>query len=268
MQLLHEGMIKKITRQRITIFIIFISFFTVVFSFSAVASDEMQETPFTPYDVIDLVNKERTAHGLQRLTESAILDTVAQKKLQNMIQNDYFDHTAPDGTDPWEWFFRSGYDFSYAGENLATTFTTAKDQHDAWMASPKHRQNILDERFTNVGVAVGNRMIDGKKAIVTVQVFATPAKGMTISPNFTPQTFEVPDELFLAGTNSANTSLSDLEEKGQTLLKAGAIDVNGVSPSFLRRYPHVRSLAWIFIGVLVIVVIIIEYRLFARRTRR
>ena len=78
-----------------------------------------------------------------------------------MIQYDYFDHVNPvtgstlaDRTDEF------GYDFLVVGENLAAGQTTPQQAFNDWMRSEAHRGNILDERFTDLGVAL--RRTSGK----------------------------------------------------------------------------------------------------------
>ena len=53
------------------------------------------------------------------LAKSDMLQEAAEKKAQDMIENNYFAHTSPQGKTPWHWVEESGYDYRYAGENLA-----------------------------------------------------------------------------------------------------------------------------------------------------
>ncbi len=249
--------------------IIFYGFISVFFFFSfyqpnAFAQDgDANQMSINRHNVIALVNAERKSHGIAPLTESSLLDEVAQKKLENMLANDYFDHMAPDGTDPWQWFIQSGYDFSYAGENLAMNYNSAQEQHAAWMASEKHRKNILDEHFTNTGVAVGQREHDGKKSIVTVQVFATPAKALTVSSHFAPHTLAVSDELFVAHDRKDYPS-NKYAQDTHALVKAGAINAPETTIPFV-RYPHTKKIAWIVLCVIVVCVGIVEYHLLKKK---
>lgn len=245
---------------------IFFGFF-VFFCVSGVnAKEDSHRLTINNDNVINLINAERTSQGIQPLVESDLLNTVAQKKLDNMIEADYFAHTSPEGVDPWEWFFQSGYDFAYAGENLATEFTDAQKQHDAWMNSPKHKKNILDERFTSTGVAVGEQNRNGKKVLVTVQVFATPKKAVMTSPNFTPETFEVPDELFLRANNVANATIG--EHIGDAQMLSGADNlITGNVGNFSNGNSNVKTIAWWIIGITTFCIIVVEYRIFVRRSK-
>ncbi|HEX8154194.1 MAG TPA: CAP domain-containing protein, partial [Thermoanaerobaculia bacterium] len=61
---------------------------------------------------------------------------------------------APDGTDPFVWVTRRGYDFRKAGENLAVGYRGAEEIVEGWMSSPGHRANILNPAYEEVGLAV------------------------------------------------------------------------------------------------------------------
>jgi len=123
--------------------------------------------------VIRYVNESREAQGLVELKENEKLSKIAADKANDMIKNNYFAHTSPAGLTPWYWFEKEGYDYKYAGENLAINFKTAEEQHKAWMASLTHRKNILNTNFSEIGVAVAAGEINGQMAIVTVQEFGS-----------------------------------------------------------------------------------------------
>ena len=94
--------------------------------------------------LVDGTNQSRAANSLGALHENALLDQAAQEKANDMAKNGYFAHTSPAGVTPWHWFEDVGYNFSYAGENLAVNFTDSQDVTNAWMNSPEHRANILN----------------------------------------------------------------------------------------------------------------------------
>ncbi len=123
--------------------------------------------------IVELVNIERRARGLNELRINPLLEAAAKMKLQDMIDKNYFDHNAPDGTPPWVWFKKAGYIYTYAGENLAINFVEAEEVHKAWMESKSHRENILNPNYKEIGVAVGVGNIDGSPATLVVQFFGT-----------------------------------------------------------------------------------------------
>ena len=134
---------------------------------------------FDPAPEIDLtivwqsVNNEREKAGLQPLLRDLLLDKSAQDKCADMIEKDYWQHDAPDGTEPWV-FIKKYNVYTTAGENLAYGFTSAESVVSGWMASEGHRKNILDDTFTNVGYAQCEYPITSKQGnnTLVVQHFA------------------------------------------------------------------------------------------------
>ncbi len=122
----------------------------------------------------DLTNADRAELGLAPLTVSPVLTAAAQAKADDMVAKGYFSHTSPDGVDPWHWFETAGYQFRYAGENLAVDFSDSADVNAAWMASPSHRENILDPHYTEVGIALAQGMYQGRLTTFVVQEFGAP----------------------------------------------------------------------------------------------
>lgn len=128
----------------------------------------------SPQEVIALTNQSRTAAGLTVLSENKYLSQAASDKAEDMINNDYFAHTSPTGVGPWHWFKTAGYNYKYAGENLAVNYTNAEEQDSAWMKSETHRANILNPRYQDIGVAVVAGKVDGKETLITVELFGAP----------------------------------------------------------------------------------------------
>ena len=126
-------------------------------------------------EIISLTNAQRAQNSVGALVENKQLDVAAQQKADNMAKFSYFSHNGPDGKTPWEWIGESGYDYQYAGENLAVRFTDSKDVVVGWMASPTHRANIVKPAYTDVGVGIAQGMYKGEPATFVVQYFAAPA---------------------------------------------------------------------------------------------
>ena len=108
--------------------------------------------------IVELTNKERQAYGLNTLTYSAELSAAALAKAHNMLEQQYWDHYGPNGETPWQFIRAVGYEYVYAGENLAKGFSTSEGVVEAWMASPSHKANIVSGNYKEIGVAV----VDGE----------------------------------------------------------------------------------------------------------
>lgn len=125
--------------------------------------------------LVDLTNENRTAHGRESLRVNPILTDVAVRKSVHMAENGYFAHTSPDGLSPWHWFREAGYEFVYAGENLAIDFSQSDEVAQAWMESPTHRDNVLSEYFTEIGIATARGTYRGRQTVFITQAFGQPA---------------------------------------------------------------------------------------------
>ena len=127
----------------------------------------------TKQQIIELTNTQRVRNGLPSLTENPILSSAAQAKAANMFSENYWAHFAPSGKTPWDFILSSGYRFSVAGENLAKNFSSSDDVVEAWIASPTHKENIINSKYQDIGIAVEDGVINGQKTTLVVQMFGT-----------------------------------------------------------------------------------------------
>lgn len=127
-----------------------------------------------PSTLVELANSRRLSLNMKSLKINPDLERAAQMKADHMAANGYFAHYSPTGESPWYWMIESGYDFVYAGENLAVNFDESEAVNTAWMNSPTHRANILSAKFTEVGTAVSRGTYKGREATFVVQMFGAP----------------------------------------------------------------------------------------------
>jgi hypothetical protein len=127
-----------------------------------------------PAEIIALTNTERAHNNADALSENAQLDAAAQAKAADMAAQGYFAHVGPGGKTPWQWIAEAGYQYQYAGENLAVRFVDSQDVINAWMASPTHRANIVKLVYTQIGIGVAQGVYEGQPATYVVQYFGTP----------------------------------------------------------------------------------------------
>jgi uncharacterized protein YkwD len=126
--------------------------------------------------VIVLTNEARRANGnLPALKENAKLNQSALLKARDMLDKQYFEHVSPSGVGVSDLGKAVGYEYIYIGENLALGgFEGDKALVDAWMASPGHRANILNDHYTEIGVAVIRGTYEGRQVWMAVQHFGAP----------------------------------------------------------------------------------------------
>ncbi len=113
--------------------------------------------------VLDLVNAARRAGrhcGAKYfapagpLTLSASLTRAALAHSRDMAQYGAFDHRGRDGSNPADRVERAGYGaHRIVGENIAAGAMSAAEVTEGWLASPAHCENIMDARFTQIGIA-------------------------------------------------------------------------------------------------------------------
>lgn len=125
--------------------------------------------------IISETNLRRQENGLSALKESTPLSQAAAAKANDMFQKQYFDHVSPSGVGPGDLVKNYGYDFIITGENLILgSFASEKEVLDAWMASPGHRENIVNNKYTEIGVAIIKGNYKGEQVWIGVQEFGRP----------------------------------------------------------------------------------------------
>lgn len=119
------------------------------------------ETPVQ--SVIRITNEHRAANGRRALAPQSSLNSMAQAWANRMSSLNRMEHS----TNAWRTSKASpGYSLC-CGENIAYGYTGAGAVVKGWMASAGHRANILDARYTHIGVGYA------AKGNFWVQVFAT-----------------------------------------------------------------------------------------------
>jgi len=128
----------------------------------------------TVVEVLKLVNAERSAVGLAPLIYYPPLSEAA---LAHAADQYYFNcltsltHTGTDGSNSGQRIVRTGFTVRTWGENIACNQRTPAEAMRGWMNSPGHRQNILSDRFTHIGISITR---DSRGQPYWLQVFGTP----------------------------------------------------------------------------------------------
>jgi uncharacterized protein YkwD len=130
--------------------------------------------------VLKLTNEERKKQGLKPVTVHTPLQTAARQHSREMGEERYFAHESPDARwkMPWQRAYNAGYWGQAVGENIVSveddSLTTARAIAERliklWMGSPPHRANILNPRWTLLGVGV----VKVRDTFYGTQLFAAP----------------------------------------------------------------------------------------------
>jgi uncharacterized protein YkwD len=113
-----------------------------------------------------MVDYARTQAGLSGLADVETLQRSAEDKADDVLRCDSFSHFAC-GRDFTYWMRQTGYVSSQCwrvGENLAWgagAYGAVRSIFRAWMSSPGHRENILDD-FTETGISLRIGTLSGQ----------------------------------------------------------------------------------------------------------
>ena len=146
--------------------------------------------------LLDITNQKRQENGISPLTMHGSLSQAAANKASDMFSKNYWAHNSPDGTAPWAFIRAAGYNYVYAGENLARGFNNASDVVNAWMASSEHRKNMLSSNYQNVGFAVATGKLSGEDTVLIVEMLGSTnlAAAPAAAESQTKPTVEVPTQ--------------------------------------------------------------------------
>ena len=144
--------------------------------------------------LIELTNQERAAAGLSQLRADSRLTTAATAKANNMLQLQYWAHYGPNGETPWQFILAAGYNYVYAGENLAKGFSSSEAVHSAWMASQTHRENIMKSNYQDIGIAVVQGNLQDTEVVLVVQMFGALSQTPPAAPPQPAAPPSIPDE--------------------------------------------------------------------------
>lgn len=111
------------------------------------------------YQVLNLVNSERAKEGLPVLTMDRELLAAANQRAAELCV--LFDHTRPSGDDCFTVSDKA------MGENIAAYQVDAEAVMDSWMNSSGHRNNIMSDRWSSIGIAAFKQ----NGAVYWVQLF-------------------------------------------------------------------------------------------------
>ncbi len=136
----------------------------------------------TKKGIIEETNKKRNEFDVSIFVESNKLNEIARIKVEKMFSEQYFAHFSPEGIGVSDIATENGYEYMIIGDNLAMgPYENDKELVKAWMDSPGHRENLLDKRYMEIGVAVKEGYFENNKTWIAVQVFGLPSSACPIT---------------------------------------------------------------------------------------
>lgn len=147
-------------------------FFAGLFCFAVTISTAQSATE---YQVLELINRERSLRRLSPLGLDDRLCKIARRYSREMARTGNFGHYDTEGNSVIERADAGGFsDWRRIGENLFFASGISDQQLpriavNGWMRSPSHRRNILSAHWRLTGVGV-YRASDGR--VYVTQIFA------------------------------------------------------------------------------------------------
>ena len=107
------------------------------------------------FDLLGRVSALRRQNGLAPLEANDSLTAAAQRHSQDMANTGSVSHTGSDGSTPEQRIVAAGYGptLNAWGENIyGGGIATVDDAWSFWTTSPVHRNNLLSERYREIGI--------------------------------------------------------------------------------------------------------------------
>jgi uncharacterized protein YkwD len=103
--------------------------------------------------MLALVNGERQSRVIRPMIFNEQIADVARGHSRDMVNRNFVDHLNPDGLDCHQRLSEAGIYPRMCGENIAKHMSVDR-AHTGLMNSLGHRENILNEEFTHVGIGI------------------------------------------------------------------------------------------------------------------
>ncbi|MGL4819906.1 MAG: CAP domain-containing protein [Bacilli bacterium] len=108
-------------------------------------------------DVRTISNVIRQMYKLNTLKHRSSVADVARRHSCDMKEKGYFDHRSKDGRTLGDRLNEGRVSYTLAGENIAYNYPDALSTTIGWLNSPGHRLNLLEKKYTHIGVGVCGR---------------------------------------------------------------------------------------------------------------
>lgn len=102
--------------------------------------------------IFEMTNVYRSRHSVEPVALEETLELVARKHSEDMAMQNYFSHESPEFGDLEDRLEEILIDYESAGENIAANYYDAAEVVHGWLNSDEHRNVLLEEDFTHLGV--------------------------------------------------------------------------------------------------------------------
>jgi uncharacterized protein YkwD len=108
----------------------------------------------TEKQILDITNVIRSRHDLQMLIWDEQTAEVAYAHSKDMAEGDYFSHESKEYGTLADRLEAGDITYEIAGENIAANYTDAPAVVEGWLNSESHREALLNNEFSHLGVGV------------------------------------------------------------------------------------------------------------------
>lgn len=103
------------------------------------------------WQVLYILNAKRMEEGLEAVSTFDDIQDAADERGDEL--EELFSHTRPDGGSCFDTLDEYGIRWDTAGENIAAGYSGPEQVMAGWMQSQPHRENMLTQSFSHVGIA-------------------------------------------------------------------------------------------------------------------
>lgn len=119
------------------------------------AAKENRETYRKKIDeVLRIINGYRADGGLEPLKLNEELTIIANVRAEEIAWSGNHNHTRPNLQSCFSLMRENGFSTGLAGENIGWGYDSATSVCEAWKASETHYENIMNPKFTEVGIGI------------------------------------------------------------------------------------------------------------------
>ncbi len=188
-------------RQLFLIFLFLLSLFALLYVVN------MPRSLFFPWEkelsseiILEKANEERESIGLDSFTLNNNLSKIAELKLEEMFEKEYFDYVSPEGKRITD---LSKHEFDIIRDSIIRGyFSNEKDLVEKWMESSQYQENIYNPSLSETGIASGYGVYENQEIFMAVQIFAVPESGCM-----------PPDEDLYFKINEKKRRIEELEQR-------------------------------------------------------
>jgi uncharacterized protein YkwD len=108
----------------------------------------------TEKEILDITNVMRKRHNVKTLEWDQETSEVAYNHSKDMSDSNDFSHTSKKFGNLSDRLEAADIAYKYAGENIAANYPDGPAVAEGWLNSKGHRESLLNEEFTHLGVGV------------------------------------------------------------------------------------------------------------------